>query len=82
MINNLRILVGTMYGLVAFERLRDNILFLTSISSVGLRKTELLLIGERKSSKLFFEVSNRRLNVSGNVYKIFVKNIGYILRFS
>ena len=75
----MRILVGTMYGLVAFERLRDNILFLTSISSVGLRKTELLLIGERKSSKLFFEVSNRRLNVSGNVYKIFVKNIGYIL---
>ena len=37
-INNLRILVGMLFGPIAFEGLRDNILFLTSILSVGLRK--------------------------------------------
>ena len=44
-INNLRILVGILFGPIAFEGLRDNIIFLTSISSVGLRKKEFILIG-------------------------------------
>ena len=55
LINNLRILVGTLFGPIAFKRLRHNITFLTSVSSVGLRKKEFILIGERKSWKLFFE---------------------------
>ena len=55
LINNLRSLVGILFGPIAFEGLRDNIIFLTSISSVGLRKKEFILIGGRKSWKLFFE---------------------------
>ena len=55
LINNLRILVGILFGPIAFEGLRDNIIFLTSISSVGLRKKEFILTGGRKSWKLFFE---------------------------
>ena len=43
-INNLRILVGILFEPIAFEGLRDNI-FLTSISSVGSRKKEFILIG-------------------------------------
>ena len=55
LIKNLRILVQIPFGAIAFEGLRDNIIFLTSISSVGLRKKEFILIGWRKSWKLFFE---------------------------
>ena len=55
LIKNLRILVQIPFGAIAFEGLRDNIIFLTSISSVGLRKKEFILIGGRKSWKLFFE---------------------------
>ena len=46
LINNLRSLVGILFGPIAFEVLRDNIIFLTSISSVRLRKKEFVLIGE------------------------------------
>ena len=42
-------IIGILFGPIAFERLRDNIIFLTSISSVGLRKKEFILIGGRKS---------------------------------
>ena len=55
LIKNLRILVQIPFGPIAFEGLRVNIIFLTSISSVGLRKKEFILIGGRKSWKLFFE---------------------------
>ena len=55
LINNLRILVGILFGPIAFEGLRDNIIFLTSISSVGLRKKEFILIGGRKAWKNFSE---------------------------
>ena len=55
LINNLRISVGILFGMIAFEGLRDNITFLTSISSVGLRKREFILIWGRKSWKLFLE---------------------------
>ena len=41
LINNLRILVGILFRPIAFERLRDNIIFLTSVSSVGLRGKKL-----------------------------------------
>ena len=54
-INNLRILVEILFGPIAFEELRDNIIFLTSISSVGLRKKEFILTEGRKLWKLFFE---------------------------
>ena len=40
LINNLRVLVGILFGPIAFEGLRDNTIFLTSISSVGLREKE------------------------------------------
>ena len=49
--NNLRILVGILFELTAFEGLRDNIIFLTSVSSVGLRKKEFILTEWRKSWK-------------------------------
>ena len=52
--NNLRILVG-LFGSIAFQGLRDNIKFLSSILSVELRKKELILIEGRKSWKLFLE---------------------------
>ena len=55
LINNFRIFVGILFGPIIFEGLRDNIIFLTSILSVGLRKKEFILIGGRKSWKLFFE---------------------------
>ena len=55
LINNLRILVGILFGLIAFEGLTDNIILLTSISSVGLRKKEFILIGGRKAWKNFAE---------------------------
>ena len=45
LISNLRILVGILFGSIAFEGLRDKTIFLTSISSVWLRKKELILIG-------------------------------------
>ena len=45
LINNLRILVVILFGPTTFEGLRDNIIFLTSISSAGLRKKEFILIG-------------------------------------
>ena len=38
LINNLRILVWVLFGLIAFEGLRDEIIFLPSVSSVELRK--------------------------------------------
>ena len=38
LINNFSILVGILFGPIAFEGLRGNIIFLTSVSSVGLRK--------------------------------------------
>ena len=38
LINELRILVRILFGPITFEGLRNNIIFLTSISSVGLRK--------------------------------------------
>ena len=55
LINNLRILVGILFGPIAFEGLSDIIIFLTSISLVGLSKREFILIGGRKSLKLFLE---------------------------
>ena len=48
-------LVGILLGPIAFERSRNNITFLTSISSVGLRKKEFILTGGRKLWKLFLE---------------------------
>ena len=41
LINNLRILVGILFGVIAFEGLRENIISVTSILSVGLRKKNL-----------------------------------------
>ena len=38
LITHLRILVGILFGPIDFEGLMDNIIFLTSILSVGLRK--------------------------------------------
>ena len=38
LINNLRILVGILFGPIAFEGLRDNIAFLTSINFRGVEK--------------------------------------------
>ena len=37
-------LVGILFGHIAFEGLRDNMIFLTSISLVGLRKKTFILI--------------------------------------
>ena len=51
LINNLRILVGILFQPTAFEGLRDNVIFLTSVSSVGLRKRVFILIEWRKSWK-------------------------------
>ena len=57
LISNLRILVGVLFGSIAFEGLRDKTIFLTSISSVWLRKKELILIGgEEKILKIIFWV--------------------------
>ena len=42
LINDLRILFGILFGPIAFEGLRNNIIFLTSISSVGLRKKQFI----------------------------------------
>ena len=57
LISNLRILVGILFGSIAFEGLRDKTIFLTSISSVWLRKKELILIGEEeKILKIIFWV--------------------------
>ena len=47
LINNFRILVGIPFGTIVFEGLRD-IIFLSSVSSVDLRKKEFILIGGRK----------------------------------
>ena len=47
----MRILVGILFGQIAFEGLTDNIVFLTSVSSVGLRKKFIIIEGK----KLFFE---------------------------
>ena len=44
----MRILVGMLFGPIASEGLRD-IIFLTAVSSVGLRKKEFILIGGTKS---------------------------------
>ena len=30
--------------------------------------------------KIIFEVSNRRINISSNVHKIFVKSIGFVVQ--
>ena len=49
------ILVGILFRPIAFEGLRGIIIFLTSFPSVRLRKKELILIGARKSWKLFLE---------------------------
>ena len=45
LINNLRDLFGILFGLRAFEALRNNIICLASISPVRLRKKEFILIG-------------------------------------
>ena len=46
----MRILVGILFGAIAFGELRQIIIFLTSVSLVGLRKKkEFILIGGRKS---------------------------------
>ena len=49
LINNLRILVGILFGPIAFEGLSIIIIVLTLISLVGLRKKEFILIRGRKS---------------------------------
>ena len=41
LINNLRNLVEILFGPIAFEGLRDNIIFFTSVSSVDWRKKNL-----------------------------------------
>ena len=54
----MRILVGILFGPIAFEKLGDNIIFLTSLLSVGLRKKEFISVGEwggGGSWKLFLE---------------------------
>ena len=75
LINNLRDLFGILFGLIAFEALRNNIICLASISPVRLRKKEFILIGGHKIMKIIFWVSNKRLTVISNVNKIFFKSI-------
>ena len=60
LINNLGILVGILFRGIAFEGLRNNIIFSTSVSSLGLRKKEFILIG----GKIMKIVDNRSLNIS------------------
>ena len=68
--DNLTILIRILFWSIAFEVLRDNVIFLTKILSVRWKKN-FFLIGDRKFENYFW-VSNRRLNVS----------IGYLVRFS
>ena len=82
LINNMRILVGILFGAIAFGGLRQIIIFLTSVSLVGLRKKKNLYWLEAENHEIIFGVSNRRLGVSSTVHKIFVKSIGYLLYFS
>ena len=45
--------MGILFG-IAFEGLRDNIILLTSISSVGLKKKELVLISGGENNENYF----------------------------
>ena len=56
LINNLRIVVGILFRLIAFEGLRDNTKFLTSISSTGLRRKEFILIGGKNHENYFLSI--------------------------
>ena len=69
LINNVRILVGILFRPIGFEGLRNNIIFLTSISSVGLRKKIIHINWGEKIMKIIFRVSNRRLNVRATLTK-------------
>ena len=79
--NNLRILVVILFGPIAFEGLREIIIYSTSVSSVELQKKRIYIGWREKIMRIIFKVFNRRLNVSRNIHKIFVKSIGYILWF-
>ena len=70
LINNLGILVGILFRGIAFEGLRNNIIFSTSVSSLGLRKKEFILIG----GKIMKIIDNRSLNISKNVKKMCKKH--------
>ena len=54
LINNLRDLFGMLFGLIAFEALRNNIICLASISPVRLRKKEFILIGGAQNHENYF----------------------------
>ena len=56
MTNNLRIVVGILFRPIAFEGLRDNTKFLTSISSTGLRRKEFILIGGKNHENYFLSI--------------------------
>ena len=79
--NNLRILVVILFGPIAFEGLREIIIYSTSMSSGELQKKRIYISWREKIMTIIFKVFNRRLNVSRNIHKIFVKSIGYILWF-
>ena len=65
----MRILVGILFRPIGFEGLRNNIIFLTSVSSVGLRKKIIHINWGEKIMKIIFRASNRRLNVRATLTK-------------
>ena len=75
----MRNLVRILFRPTAFEGLRKIILFLTSISTVELKKKIILIVGTN-SRKLFWEYLIE--DASSNVNKICVKSIGYLMWFS
>ena len=76
----MRILVRILFRPTAFEGSRKIILFLTSISTVKLKKNYINCRDRFK--KIILRVSNRRLNASSSINKICVKSIGYLMWFS
>ena len=63
----MRTFTGILFGLLTFKHFRD-ITILTSFHN--------------EIMKVILKVFNRRLNVAGNVDKIFVESICYFLRFN
>ena len=52
-IKNLSFVNGILFAQIAFDGLRGNVIFFTSVSSAGLKKKEFTLTGGRKLWKLF-----------------------------
>ena len=76
----MRTFTGILFGLLTFKNFRD-IIILTSFHQLGWEKI-IHVNWKEKIMKVILKVFNRRLNVAGNVDKIFVESICYFLRFN